>query len=176
MTGGRGDKFLFTLQRHFYVFLSLLLIFLLLKVLLEILHTEFVMVFLPPISYVRLFNRWTCKNNFFSLAFLWGNTILAHIWVRICIVFCYSFEWWSRGVVNFSQTSCMKVKPHNTGPAFFRLLPKEKNFTTNMSLQLMRKMALLLMVWYCVDGRCWIKCSEHDVQPELWDDQEVSLG
>lgn len=153
MIGGRGDIFLFTLQRRFYVFLSLLLIFLLLKVLLEILHPEFVMVFLPPISYVRLSNRWTCKNIFFSLAFPWGNTVLAHIWVRICIVFCDSFELSCfRVVVNFSQTSRMKVKPHNTGPTFFWLLPKEKNFTTNTSLQLMRKMALLLMVWYCVDG------------------------
>lgn len=72
---------LFNLQRHFYFFfLSLLPIFLLLKVLLEIMHPEFAVVFLSPISYVRLSNRYTfVKIIFFSLASLGAVLFLAHV-------------------------------------------------------------------------------------------------
>ena len=58
MTAGRGDISLCNLQRHFYIFSLLVAYFSLVKVMFEIMHPEFAMVFLSRISCVRLSNRY----------------------------------------------------------------------------------------------------------------------
>lgn len=99
-------------------------VFFSLKVLLEIMHPEFAMVFPSLLSYVRLSIR-LVRIIFFPLLPLGAVTVpstsLSENWHCFVIFNYHAREW----VPPLFANLYIKVKPCNTGPNLFWLLPKE---------------------------------------------------